>query len=56
VGILYDRFGFHVIYDARSNVNAKLSSVLHDGNWLWAPARSDDLVLNPKQTLYGGSW
>ena len=32
------------MYDAASSSNALLSSVLQEGNWIWAPARSDNLV------------
>ena len=32
------------MYDAASSSNALLSSALQEGNWIWAPARSDNLV------------
>jgi hypothetical protein len=32
------------VYDAASHVDAKLSSVLVDKQWVWRPARSEDLV------------
>jgi hypothetical protein len=33
-----------IIYDARSKVEAKLSSVLRGKEWCWFPARTDDMV------------
>lgn len=35
---------FLVIYDARSRIDAKLSSVIRGRDWQWNPAISDDLV------------
>jgi hypothetical protein len=32
------------VCDAQSRVEAKLSSVILNGEWYWRPARSDDLV------------
>lgn len=43
-GILLEKFGSSVVYDAHSKMDAKLSSVIREGNWLWAPARFDALV------------
>jgi hypothetical protein len=43
-GVLIERYGSRVVYDARSGLNSKLSSVLSNGNWCWNPARSEDLV------------
>jgi hypothetical protein len=43
-GILIERYGSRVVYDASSGLNSKLSSVLSNGNWCWKPARSEDLV------------
>ena len=31
--ILYHKYGHRAIYDAASNLNAKVSSVLVEGNW-----------------------
>jgi hypothetical protein len=44
IGILLDKYGFRVVYDAHSSREARLSSVLSNGNWCWSPARSDSLV------------
>lgn len=33
-----------MVFDARSKLDAKLSSVLIDGQWHWLPARSEQLV------------
>jgi hypothetical protein len=43
-GILIDVFGHRAIYDAQSNLRAKLSSVILNGDWYWRPARSNALV------------
>lgn len=32
------------MYDARSNLEVKLSSVLKEKEWDWLPARSEDLI------------
>jgi hypothetical protein len=32
------------VYDAVSSINAKVNSVLHNNEWCWKPARSEDLV------------
>ena len=32
------------MYDAANSSNALLCSVLQESNWIWAPARSDNLV------------
>jgi hypothetical protein len=39
-GVLLDKFGYRVIYDAHSRLNARLSSVIRDSNWFWGPRRS----------------
>ncbi|XP_062169099.1 uncharacterized protein LOC133875111 [Alnus glutinosa] len=43
-GALVEKFGFIIVYDFCSNLEAKLSSVLKDGIWCWRLARSEDLV------------
>jgi hypothetical protein len=43
-GALFEKYGYRVIYDSQSRVDAKLSFVLLNGEWCWKPARSDDLV------------
>ena len=43
-GVLLEKYGFRVVYDAHSRLEARLSSVLVNGGWCWSPARSDDLV------------
>jgi hypothetical protein len=43
-GILIEKYGYRVFYDAQSRVEAKLSSVIHNGDWFWRPARSEGLV------------
>jgi hypothetical protein len=43
-GPLLAKFGYRVIYDSHSNLDARVVSVLRNGNWIWKPARSDELV------------
>ena len=43
-GILLDRYDYRAIYDAQINVEAKLSSVIHNRDWFQRPARSEVLV------------
>jgi hypothetical protein len=44
LGPLFDNFGFRPIYDSQSQIDAKLDSVLRNGEWCWKPTRSDELV------------
>uniref|UniRef100_A0A2N9FAP0 Reverse transcriptase domain-containing protein n=1 Tax=Fagus sylvatica TaxID=28930 RepID=A0A2N9FAP0_FAGSY len=37
-------YGHRTVYDAASSINAKVKSVLHNNEWCWKPARSEDLV------------
>jgi hypothetical protein len=43
-GVLLDKFSFQAVYDARSCMEAKLSSVLKRRERVWPHARSDLLV------------
>jgi hypothetical protein len=43
-GILLEQYGYRVIYDARSKIDAKLATVIHDREWNWPAARSEALV------------
>jgi hypothetical protein len=43
-GVLYEKYGHRVIYDAHSKLEARLDSVIKDGQWNWRPARLDQLV------------
>lgn len=43
-GALVEKFGFRIVYDYCSKLEANLSSVLKDSIWCWRPARSEDLV------------
>ena len=43
-GIVLETYGCRVVYDAQSSVEAKLFSVIQDGDWLWRPARFKALV------------
>jgi hypothetical protein len=44
VGRLIDSYGFRMVYDSGIGLDARVSSVLQNGNWVWPPARSDHLV------------
>ena len=43
-GVLFEKFGYRVVYDAQSRLEAKLSTVIQNGNWFWRPARLETLV------------
>jgi hypothetical protein len=43
-GCLLDNYGHRVVYYAGSSVNAKLSTIIRNGDWYWPGARSDKLV------------
>lgn len=43
-GVLYEKYSFRDIYDADSQLDARLLTVLTRGAWVCNPARSDDLV------------
>jgi hypothetical protein len=44
LGTLVERFGFRIVYDSHSKLEAKLNSILKDGAWCWRSARSHALV------------
>jgi hypothetical protein len=44
LGVLYERFGSRVIYDAHSWLDSRLDSILSNGIWCWKPALSEELV------------
>jgi hypothetical protein len=46
-GVLLYEFGYRVIDDAHSWLDARLSSVIRNGEWFWGPATSDSLVEIP---------
>jgi hypothetical protein len=41
---LLDKFGFRVVYDSGLSMDAKLSSIILNGDWYWLGARSKALV------------
>jgi hypothetical protein len=43
-GVLIEKYGPRIVYDASSRLDAKLISVLNNRNWCWKPARSEALV------------
>jgi hypothetical protein len=43
-GPLLEKYGFRIIYDSQSRIDAKLVSVLRNGDWNWTPAWSKELV------------
>jgi hypothetical protein len=42
--VLCEQYGYKVVYDAQSKMEAKLSSVIKGKKWEWQPAKSEDLV------------
>jgi hypothetical protein len=38
-GVLYEKYGHRVVYDACSKPKAWLSTVIKDDNWNWGPAQ-----------------
>ncbi|XP_062162012.1 uncharacterized mitochondrial protein AtMg00310-like [Alnus glutinosa] len=40
-GCLLDKYGYRVVYDAGSSIDAKLSTIICNGEWYWPYARSD---------------
>jgi hypothetical protein len=43
-GVLLDRYGPRIIYEAGSHLNAKLATVIQEKNWYWQAAKSENLV------------
>lgn len=43
-GTLFEKYGFRVIYDAHSRIEARLSTVMKNGVWCWRHAISDELL------------
>jgi hypothetical protein len=43
-GILYEKYGYRLIYDARSKLEAKLANIMKGKEWDWQPARLESLV------------
>jgi hypothetical protein len=41
---LIDAYGLRIVYDSGIGIDARVSSVLQNGNWVWPPAWSDHLV------------
>jgi hypothetical protein len=50
-GRLLDTYGFQIVYDFGIGIDAKLSAILQNGNWIWPPARSEVLVNIQSQLL-----
>ena len=51
-GILLEKYGYRAVYnDAQSSVDAKLSTVIRNGDWFWSLARSDALVVEIQSKL-----
>lgn len=38
------KYGHMVVYDVAISLNAKVSSVLSEDNWVWNPAHLEDLL------------
>jgi hypothetical protein len=45
LGPLHEKFGLGIIYDSQSISEARVSSVIKNGEWFWKPAQSEDLVI-----------
>lgn len=43
-GPLYEKYGFRIIYDSQSSLEAKMNYVIRNGRWSWRPTRSEELV------------
>jgi hypothetical protein len=43
-GCLLEKYGHRAVYDAGSNVEARVSSIIRDGEWYWPAARSERIV------------
>jgi hypothetical protein len=43
-GVLHVKYGPRVIYDAQNKLDARLSTVIKDVQWMWRPAQSNILV------------
>jgi hypothetical protein len=41
---LIDTYGFWAVYDAGSQLEAKVSSIICNGDWFWSGARSESIV------------
>jgi hypothetical protein len=39
-----EKYGYRAMYDAGSHVDARVSSIIRNGEWYWPAARSDDIV------------
>ena len=43
-GILLEKYGYRAIYFSQNSVKAKLSSIIHNGDLFWRPARFEALA------------
>jgi hypothetical protein len=43
-GCLLEKYGYRAMYNAGSHVDARVSSIIRNGEWYWPAARSDQLV------------
>lgn len=43
-GVLEEKYGYRVVYDSRSKLDAKLFTIMLGKEWNWPPASSEDLV------------
>lgn len=43
-GVLIEKYGPRIVYDASNRLDSKLISVLNNRNWCWKPTRSEALV------------
>lgn len=45
---LFLQYGYQIVYDAQNLFEVEVFRVLKDGNWIWHPARSEDLMCASK--------
>ena len=43
-GALYEKYGYRIIYDAASSMDARVARVLKEKEWRCKPARSEELM------------
>jgi hypothetical protein len=43
-GILLDKYGYRIVFEADSRMNARLSSVISGRDWHWLPYRSENML------------
>jgi hypothetical protein len=52
----YEKYGYQVVYDAHSKMEARLSTVIREEKWNWRPARSEELVVLREKQVHVVWW